>query len=565
MANSFKLAEAVVELKTNNSLLDSGIAAARTQINSFLSTVNRGIGAGIGFSATTIGIETLAHGIKNLVHAGMELEESQVRLHTALDLAGNGALALESHFDSLAATMAGKLNIAANETREVLAYLTTVGIPINSIEDMTKAAAGLAFVLHTDLKGGAINLERALAGNFGQLQRSLPSLVQFKDNAQKLAFVLEVSGKGLEAVGRQQQTAAGHVRTMDTAVTQLAQSLSSALGPATVSITDKVTTLVRSFTSGTKEINAFEQMLLKAAAAESHFFGDKTGEARALAQVEQLKTQYDEVLKREASAGKVGFDPTNIHAFTKQAKDLHATLASINSLEGFWKKAQLAALGKGGDGDSTGSVGGPGKGLNGWLKDIQKAAKDEIKTFTPSLGTITNDPAAAAARLKHYQQILDSAAMDPRNAEALGRGAFGGKLADYINPNYGRGVPDTKIAEHGSVANADAKTTRQRIAAIEENNLSRRFTDEYDPVRFARLKEKAEEYYGPRIAAEKANQKIPDSVQGNAIRDMLQNSLGLPRDGKPIKVQSTTEDRLIKSIDTLNGILPGLGGFPGGE
>lgn len=129
----------------------------------------QGLGIGVMVSGINKAAETLVNFARQSVQAFDKATDATTKLAESLEVfQGNGAAA--GGFAKLAADLEQLTNVSDTAIKRAMSGALRDGATVDELDDMTRAAVGLARVFDTDVASGMLRVRDAMEGNFGSFK-----------------------------------------------------------------------------------------------------------------------------------------------------------------------------------------------------------------------------------------------------------------------------------------------------------------------------------------------------------------------------------------------------------
>lgn len=258
-----KLAEAFVEIRTDDAPFRAGLSRVRKEVSATSglmktfaaggSTILKGFVGGLGIGAAFAVWEKLGDGIRYAIAQATEGEKSKAKLRSTLASLG---LEVESNFgkfEDFGELLKSQANVDDDVTRSLVTLALNLGVNKDQVEQLVAAAVGLAEVTGDDVTSSLDSLTKAVNGNFKALDKGLPTVRNAVTAEQKLAEISRLAQQGLRQKRDATQTLSGATEGLSRAYDDLAESVGESLTPSLITATNYAATLFRIFTTGTLE------------------------------------------------------------------------------------------------------------------------------------------------------------------------------------------------------------------------------------------------------------------------------------------------------------------------
>ncbi len=173
----------------------------------------------------------LAAGVGLTVKAAGEAEGANLRLKTALDLAGDGTVEQYQNLVDLASALQKTTVYDDEVTKGVMTYALQLGVAAPKVGELTKQAMGLASALGMDLQTAMRGLILAQNGEFAALSRYIPALRTATTDAAKLDAVNKLAARGFAMTSEETKTLAGRLAQLKNDWGELAEQIGAVFLP----------------------------------------------------------------------------------------------------------------------------------------------------------------------------------------------------------------------------------------------------------------------------------------------------------------------------------------------
>jgi hypothetical protein len=190
------IGEHALSLATNVNEMGKKVQDTGSKVE--VSFENMAIGAAVLTAA--YGAFTVAANVAEFLDRSLEafeLQEEAIRSLTDTLTLTSAAQDSAEDFIVLADAMEAATNIDSNKLIGLIRGIVGT-VDSTQIDDVTKAATGLAKVFDTDLTGGLAKVNLALDGNFAAFERFIPGISLLSTQAEKLAAVSALASQGLD-------------------------------------------------------------------------------------------------------------------------------------------------------------------------------------------------------------------------------------------------------------------------------------------------------------------------------------------------------------------------------
>jgi hypothetical protein len=249
-----KLAEAYVELRAEgeariNSAFNRVRADSMKTHAALMQVKNtaRGVFLGIaGAFGVHLGLSELIGFFKDSISKAAELEHAQIKLRASLRATGNEVGHNSAQLFELAKTLEDTTHVSEESALALLSLGINLGIGIDQVGEMTKAAIGLAEATGTDATTAMETLTKATQGNFRALEKQFPAIKRAQTAEEKLALVQKMANQGLQEREALTHSLTGSIEAMNQSLDDMEKSIGGTLAPTAI-------TFFRMFTAHTVE------------------------------------------------------------------------------------------------------------------------------------------------------------------------------------------------------------------------------------------------------------------------------------------------------------------------
>lgn len=231
MAMASKLGEVFVAITGK----DMGLKAALGKAEMETSTAAGKMTMSIGNVAATMGKVFLALGAAEIVKKGIEgaekYEERQTQLVSALSATGDATKRNVEHLKDYAAALSKQTIYSKGAIIEAIAQGKAYGVQTSQLDDVTKAAIGLAARFKMDLPAAMQMMARASQGNFREIQRWIPKIKEAGDESKKFGMALKEGMDSFHYATAQASTTSGKFQQFNNRLNSIITTIGIALAP----------------------------------------------------------------------------------------------------------------------------------------------------------------------------------------------------------------------------------------------------------------------------------------------------------------------------------------------
>ncbi|MFM7012443.1 MAG: hypothetical protein ACKO0Z_24470, partial [Betaproteobacteria bacterium] len=184
------------------SAVEAGLSRLETKIDGVAAATDRltkvtgAIAAAYGL--VKLGLEALG-GLGTINQAYDDAATAVSELNTAIRLQGKDVEAYGPKLQAFADEIQHLTGINDDATLGWMRQAALLGTAAEDLDDITKAAIGLAEATGTEASSAIRQLQSAQNGHFDSLMRVIPALRTMKTDEEKLTAVMEMASRGLEA------------------------------------------------------------------------------------------------------------------------------------------------------------------------------------------------------------------------------------------------------------------------------------------------------------------------------------------------------------------------------
>lgn len=187
-----------------------------------------------------------------------DIQADAVRgLTMAIELSGDAVGPTIDQHKEWASALQNVVNVGDEVTLGLMKQASMLGVSNDQLQDVTKAAIGLAEATGMSLQSALTKTNEAINGNASGLQRYLPALRQATTEEEKLAIIMETSQKGLAQKADRAKTAQGAGERLANSWGDFLEVIGKAMAPMREFISRGLTVLVETIqTSVIPALNA---------------------------------------------------------------------------------------------------------------------------------------------------------------------------------------------------------------------------------------------------------------------------------------------------------------------
>jgi hypothetical protein len=211
-----------------------------------LTTVTGGLAAIYG----AVQAVTASLGGISAINAAYDQQADAVKgLETALALQGVAVDAESARLKTFAGEMQKLTGVGDEVTIGLMKQAAMLGVSSAQLDDTAKAAIGLSEATGKSLDESLKLVKNSLEGEFGAFGEIIPAIKTMQTEEEKLAAVLALSQRGLDAKAESSKTVAGMSDRASGAIGDLMESVGALLAPVRVLISAGLQTLAESLQS----------------------------------------------------------------------------------------------------------------------------------------------------------------------------------------------------------------------------------------------------------------------------------------------------------------------------
>lgn len=167
-------------------------------------------------------------------------------LEVALRLQGASVELESARLQKYASDMQVLTGVGDEVTLGLMRQSSMLGISTDQLDDAAKAAIGLSEATGKNLDESLRLVNNALEGEFGAFGRVIPAIKSMTTEEEKLAAVMELAGKGLEAKIEASNTVAGMSERASGAIGDMMESVGALLAPVRILVSAGLKVLAES-------------------------------------------------------------------------------------------------------------------------------------------------------------------------------------------------------------------------------------------------------------------------------------------------------------------------------
>jgi phage-related minor tail protein len=168
-------------------------------------------------------------------------------LEVALKLQGVAVDVESKRLQAFASDMQKLTGVGDEVTLGLMRQAAMLGVDADQLDDAAKAAIGLSEATGKGLEESLMLVQKGLEGDLNAFGEVIPAIRTMKTEEEKLAAVLALSQRGLEAKAEASNTVAGMSERASGAVGDLMESVGALLAPVRMLISSGIKVLAESF------------------------------------------------------------------------------------------------------------------------------------------------------------------------------------------------------------------------------------------------------------------------------------------------------------------------------
>jgi len=215
------LGDAYVNIMGETSKLEQSLARAKNLVSSAVSNIGKTLMIGIGGALATAAGTAVAS-----VWQWSKEEQSVVDLSSSIKMLGGDVDKLVPKYEKVANAIQQNTTIADDATRSAMAYAASMGAPVDRLDDLAIAAAGLSARLGMAMRTSMMLLTRSLkSGQFALFARYGLAIDRTKSKQEQFNQVLEFANKGFEKQAAMADTISGRLTQLKNNFGDIMESL----------------------------------------------------------------------------------------------------------------------------------------------------------------------------------------------------------------------------------------------------------------------------------------------------------------------------------------------------
>ena len=215
-----------------------------------LQTATQGLMAAMGPLIAVFAAVKTAMAIGSTITSANEAYDQQIAsvegLEVALGLQGAAVETESARLQTFASDMQKLTGIGDEVTLGLMRQASMLGVNADQLDDAAKAAIGLSEASGRSLQESLKLVNNAMAGQFESFGEVIPQIRDMQTQEEKLAAVLALSQKGLDAKAESSKTVAGASEKASGAIGDLMESVGALLAPVRILISAGLQTLAES-------------------------------------------------------------------------------------------------------------------------------------------------------------------------------------------------------------------------------------------------------------------------------------------------------------------------------
>jgi hypothetical protein len=195
----------------------------------------RGLAQLAGVTAAVIGIVEAGRAVVGFASASVaafdDLNRSSIKLAETVALIPGAGRAASDEMVKVANSLERMTNVDSGRIQDQMAQALRRGETTEQVDELAKAALGLARVFDRDLSSGMRMAEDAVKGNFGAFEGLIPNINELATAEERLAAVSELATKGLLNKADSAKSALEASEALSVATKNLYESFGALLAP----------------------------------------------------------------------------------------------------------------------------------------------------------------------------------------------------------------------------------------------------------------------------------------------------------------------------------------------
>ena len=183
----------------------------------------------------------------NEINAAYDQQAGAVKgLEVALKLQGAAVEEQSGKLQAFASDLQAFSGVGDEVTLGLMKQASMLGVQADQLDETAKAAVGLSEATGRSLAESLNLVNNAMAGEFGSFGEIMPQMRQMATEEEKLAAVMDLATKGLEAKAEASQTVEGSSERASNAIGDLMEVVGEIIAPVRVLISSGLTQLAES-------------------------------------------------------------------------------------------------------------------------------------------------------------------------------------------------------------------------------------------------------------------------------------------------------------------------------
>jgi hypothetical protein len=184
------------------------------------------------------------------INAAYDTQADAVRgLETALKLQGDEVDGNSARLQAFASQMQALTGVGDEATIGLMKQASMLGVSTEQLDDAAKAAIGLSEATGKSLDESLKLVKNSLEGEFGAFGKIIPAIKTMATEEEKLAAILELSTRGLEAKADASNTVSGMADRANGALGDMMESVGALIAPFRILISQGIKTFAESMTT----------------------------------------------------------------------------------------------------------------------------------------------------------------------------------------------------------------------------------------------------------------------------------------------------------------------------
>ncbi len=178
-----------------------------------------------------VALAAIILGLRNIAQAGMEAQDSSVKLMASLASTGQLSEGAMASLQDYATAMMNKTVYDDEAVKSGMALMASIGVQRKDMEAATKTAIAFAAVTKGDIQDAFMQVGRAAVGGRSMLKQWIPAMKEAKTVHEQLAIALEWGASRFRIAEAEARTTGGQFKQFAVSVGELKEALATTLLP----------------------------------------------------------------------------------------------------------------------------------------------------------------------------------------------------------------------------------------------------------------------------------------------------------------------------------------------